>query len=208
MSSPDAGFSTLLPASQIPPREAFLARADTFSSDIFPDTYPERNASILGDYLCSGLPGHSPLQPLMGTLVARRNRLNAQERQNGYIPTDETESGLSAVELQMYLVKCIDKGYRNIYHEAGSPEASFPLLTAYIEERDELSYARYTAEIDTLVSDQAQAERQIGFQVINSQYRQVGLRLERLRFEWLSARAIEETMRRAIDALRGLPEAS
>ncbi len=211
MSHPDAaGFSTLLPASETPPREALLAHSDSLGSDIFPETYPEKSRGILGDYLSPTLPGNSPLQPLMGTLIARSNRLKAEERRNGYIPTEETESGLSVVNLQIHLALCIDKGYLNVLKgSAGNdPRIAFAILAGYIDERDEMSYDRYTDQVGTLVAAQAKAEsfsgrsepaeEQQGTSGPRQQIRQAELRLERLRFEWLSARAIEQIMKRSV----------
>jgi hypothetical protein len=198
-----------MPASQAPHTEVLEAQADDFRSDIFPDTHPENSDGPLGSYQSYKLNKQSPLWPTMATLLRRRAQLYSQERQNRWTRTEETKSGLLTIGLQTHLISCTENGYSNLLEAGYAPTEALDEIDDYVEDRDAWSWSRYNQEINDLVGHQAMIERATArlanSDVYGSQQRQARiehtrLRLERLKFEWISARAIGQLLREQVTA--------
>jgi hypothetical protein len=214
MLSAETYLPALEPVAPIPRSEVLEARADDFRSDIFPDTYPEANDGPLGNYVSFQVDRDGPLWPVAATLLRRRTQLTQQEKQNRWVRTEESKSGLLNAGLQIYLIGCINKAYGNLLADGHTPARAVTEINHHVEARDDLSWARYKWEIDELVSQQALVECDrakpmlsssaiYSQQMVQEQVKQARLRLERLKFEWISARAIGQLLKQRVVVVVG-----
>jgi hypothetical protein len=177
-----------IPVSQIPNQEVLVARATDSYSDLFPFQHVTDSEGPLGNYTSSDiLTMRSPLwSAIEGVREYYRSYANST-----------TEAGLASESthepstfLQIYLARCIDKGYANLLTAGQSPHQATEAIAQHIDARDQDASAHYNGELNHLIIARAAKERELGVRIEGGALTETRLRLQRLKFEWLSATAI------------------
>jgi hypothetical protein len=178
-----------IPVSQIPNQEVLVARATDSYSDLFPFQHVTDSEGLLGNYTSSDI--LTMRSPLWSAVEGVR------EYYRSYANSSTTEAGLASESthepstfLQIYLARCIDKGYANLLTAGQSPHQATEAIAQHIDARDQDASAGYNKELTRLTIARAEQEREMGVRIDGGALTETRLRLQRLKFEWLSATTI------------------
>lgn len=149
----------LVPASSIPPPDAFKDRNFGNYSDIFPWRCPEDLQGMLGNYRGGEPDAASPLGAVMAGVRAYRYQLYQQEEDSGGQRTEETRRGLYATMLQTHLISYVHTGHHNLLVAGWAPEEAIGVVQAYIDTKKQNCDRLYNNWLDEAVVDLADLDR-------------------------------------------------
>lgn len=207
----------LVPDQFAPPAHALAKPQETL---LFPEGGLELSQTYSGSQVYDHLESEaSPLAPVIERLQVGQPAINNQ----AMAETSSGEPGRinTATILQLKLARSIDVAYRLLRAEGRTADESLAMIKAHIEERDRHVHAAHSEFLDLQGYNSAYSEQHFKDQAMQTmpQGRLLRLReeregdrerrrarvqhsklvMKRLKFEWLSARAISQRLSSAIE---------